>query len=117
MARIKGLEGPGKPLLHTSGSSAIADKARDDYASNHVFRFLLESHDVSHDRMNLDERWACWIQASIAVGAVNRFFMPTIQGLGRLGCEILLEDSKHSIALVRKRESRLRKALVNRRFT
>jgi hypothetical protein len=26
----------------------------------------------------------CWIQASIGVGAVDRFFMPTIQGFGRL---------------------------------
>jgi hypothetical protein len=40
--------------------------------------------------MNLDERWPCWIQASIAAGAVNRFFLLAIQGW-RL---ILHEDSK-----------------------
>jgi nucleoside-diphosphate-sugar epimerase len=37
MALIEGLEGSGKPLLHTSGSSVIADNARDDYASNQIF--------------------------------------------------------------------------------
>ena len=37
MALIEGREGSGKPLLHTSGSSAIADNARDDYASNQIF--------------------------------------------------------------------------------
>jgi hypothetical protein len=44
--------------------------------------------------MNLDERWARWIEASIRAGAVARFFMPTIQGLGPLDCEILHEDQK-----------------------
>jgi hypothetical protein len=34
---IVGLEGSGKPLLHTSGSSVIADSARDDYAANQIF--------------------------------------------------------------------------------
>ncbi len=29
----------GNPLLHTSGSSVIADDARGDYASNHCFGF------------------------------------------------------------------------------
>jgi uncharacterized protein YbjT (DUF2867 family) len=33
-ALIEGLDGSGKPLLHTSGSSVIADNARGDYASN-----------------------------------------------------------------------------------
>jgi hypothetical protein len=61
MALIERLAGSGKPLLHTSGSSVIADNSRDDYASNHAFRFLLESHDAGHDRMNLDQRWARWI--------------------------------------------------------
>jgi hypothetical protein len=37
MALIEGLEGPGKPLLHTSGSRVIADNAHDDYASNQIF--------------------------------------------------------------------------------
>jgi hypothetical protein len=37
MAPIEGLEGSGKPLLHTSGSSVIADYARGDYASNRIF--------------------------------------------------------------------------------
>ena len=37
MALIEGPEGSGKPLLHTSGSSVIADNARDDYASNQIF--------------------------------------------------------------------------------
>ena len=37
MALIEGLEGSGKPLLHTSGSNVIADNARDDYASNQIF--------------------------------------------------------------------------------
>jgi sugar/nucleoside kinase (ribokinase family) len=37
MALIEGLEGSGKPLLHTSGSSVIADSARDEYASNQIF--------------------------------------------------------------------------------
>ena len=29
--------GSGKPLFHISGSSVIADNARDGYASNHIF--------------------------------------------------------------------------------
>lgn len=37
MALIEGLEGSGKPLLHTSGSSVIVDNAHDDYASNQIF--------------------------------------------------------------------------------
>ena len=37
MALIEGLEGSGKPLLHTSGSSVIVDNARGDYASNQIF--------------------------------------------------------------------------------
>ena len=37
MALIEGREGSGKPLLHTSGSSVIADNARGDYASNQIF--------------------------------------------------------------------------------
>jgi nucleoside-diphosphate-sugar epimerase len=36
-ALIEGLDGSGKPLLHTSGSSVIADNARGDYASNQIF--------------------------------------------------------------------------------
>jgi hypothetical protein len=39
MALIEGLKGPGRPLLHTSGSSVVADNARGDYASNHLFGF------------------------------------------------------------------------------
>jgi nucleoside-diphosphate-sugar epimerase len=37
MALIEGLEGSGKPLLHTSGSSVVVDNARGDYASNEIF--------------------------------------------------------------------------------
>jgi len=37
MALIEGLERSGKPLLHTSGSSVIANDARGDYASNQIF--------------------------------------------------------------------------------
>ena len=38
MALIEGLAGSGsRPLLHTSGSSVIADNARGDYASNQIF--------------------------------------------------------------------------------
>jgi hypothetical protein len=40
MAPIEGLEGSGKPLFHISGSSVIADNARDGYASNHIFEDL-----------------------------------------------------------------------------
>jgi hypothetical protein len=40
MALIEGLAGSGsRPLLHTSGSSVIADNSRGDYASNHLFGF------------------------------------------------------------------------------
>jgi hypothetical protein len=34
---IEGFEGSEKRLLHTSGSSVIADNARDDYALNQIF--------------------------------------------------------------------------------
>jgi hypothetical protein len=37
MALIEGLERSGKPLLHTSVSSVIADNARGDNASNQIF--------------------------------------------------------------------------------
>jgi len=33
---IEGFEASEKRLLHTSGSSVIADNARDDYALNHI---------------------------------------------------------------------------------
>jgi hypothetical protein len=55
--------------------------------------------------MNLDERWACWIQASIAVGAVDRFFMPAIQGLRRLAREILHDDQRFNSLDQKARES------------
>jgi hypothetical protein len=44
--------------------------------------------------MKLDERWARWVQASVGAGAVDPFFTPTIQGLGRLDCGILSEDQR-----------------------
>jgi len=43
MAPIEGLEGSGKPLFHISGSSVIADKARDFWRvefKNSLFRFV-----------------------------------------------------------------------------
>ncbi len=67
--------------------------------------------------MNLDERWACWIQASIGAGAVDRFFMPTIQGLRRLDREILHEDQSFNNLYQKARESAEESALVTRRFT
>ena len=80
--------GVGQTLLHTSGSSVIADDARERLCIEPCVRFL----PGSHDRMNLDQRWARWIQASIGAGAVDRFFIPTIQGLGRLDLRNPHED-------------------------
>jgi hypothetical protein len=67
--------------------------------------------------MNLDERWARWVRASVGAGAVDPFFMPTIQGLGRLDCEILHEDQRFNSLDQKSRESVEESALVTRRFT
>jgi len=64
--------------------------------------------------MDLDERWARWIQVSIGVGAADRFFMPTIQGLGRLDFEILHEDQRFNNLDEKQRESVEQSALVTR---
>src|SRR5258708_37894559 len=50
------------------------------------------------------------IQASIGAGAVDRFFMPAIQGWAA-GLRNPCIRIKASITFIRKRESRLRKAL------
>jgi hypothetical protein len=67
--------------------------------------------------MNLIKPWARWIQASIGAGAVNRFFLSTIQGLGRLDHEILHEDQRFNSLYQKARESVEVSALVTRRFT
>ena len=67
--------------------------------------------------MNLDERWARWIQASVGAGAVDPFFTPTIQGLGRLDCEILHEDQRFNSLDQKARGSAEESAPVTRRFT
>ena len=75
MALIEGLEGRGKAAVaHKRLQRHRGQGTRRLCIENHVFRFLLESHDASHDRMNLDERWARWIQASIGAGAVGPVF-------------------------------------------
>jgi hypothetical protein len=67
--------------------------------------------------MNLDERYARWIKASIGAGAVDAFFMPTIQGLGRLDCEIISEDQRFRALDQKGRESAQESTLLTRRFT
>ena len=57
------------------------------------------------------------IRASIGAGAVNRFFLPAIQGLRRLDSEILHEDSKIKQLDKKTLESVEESALVTRRFT
>ena len=117
MALIEGLEVWESRCCTQAASSVIADKARERLCIEPSVRFLLESHDTSHDRMDLDERWARWIQVSIGVGAVNRFFMPTIQGLRRLDHEILHDDQRFNSLDQKARESAEESALVTRRFT
>jgi hypothetical protein len=55
--------------------------------------------------MNLDERFSRWIRAFIGASALDAFFMPTIQGLGRLDCEILSEDQRFRTLDEKERES------------
>jgi hypothetical protein len=67
--------------------------------------------------MNLDERYASWIRASVGAGAIDAFFTPTIQGLGRLDCEILSEDQRFRMLHQKRRESVEESTLLTRRFT
>jgi hypothetical protein len=67
--------------------------------------------------MDLEERFSRWIQASIGAGAVDPFFMPTIQGLGRLDCEILAEDERFRSLGQKETESVAESELLTRRFT
>jgi len=94
MALVEGLEGPGKPLLHTATSSVMADKARERLASNHLSVSPGE-HDASHDRMNLDERWS--LDPGFDWGWSRRpVFHAGNSGLGGRICEILASGSKAS---------------------
>jgi hypothetical protein len=67
--------------------------------------------------MNLDERWARWLKASHGAGGVDPFFMPAIQGLGRLDCEILSEDLRFRTLDQKRRESVEESTLLTRRIT
>jgi hypothetical protein len=65
--------------------------------------------------MNLQERYRRWIRASHGTAVIGRFFVPTIQGLGLLDCEILAEDQRYG-ALDPARESVSESVSLTRRL-
>jgi hypothetical protein len=67
--------------------------------------------------MKLEERFSRWIRASIGASMVDTFFMPTIQGLGRLDCEVLSEDQRFRTLDQKARESVAESELLTPRFT
>ena len=69
MALIEGLEGSGKPLLHTSGFSVIVDNARSDYASNQIFE--------DDSPFNLTKNLARGLAPEVRVNAIAPGFVDT----------------------------------------
>src|SRR5260221_5650024 len=76
-----------------------------------------DSNQQADDKMDLEKRFARWIWGSIGAGFVDSFFMPTIQGLGRLDCEILAEDQRFRSLSQKESESVAESELLSRRFT
>lgn len=76
-----------------------------------------DSNQQADDTMNFEKRFARWVWGSIGAGWVDPFFMPAIQGLGRLDCEIIAEDQRFRLLDEQTRSSPEEGQQMTRRFT
>jgi len=64
-----------------------------------------------------DDRYQRWIEASSAMGALEPFMIPLVQGLGRFDCHLIHEDTRFT-ALNQEESSSLReRSLLTDRVT
>jgi hypothetical protein len=66
--------------------------------------------------MDIQERYRRWIRASHGTAVIDPFFVPTIQGLGRLDCEILAGDQRYGALDPKARESVSESDSLTQRF-
>jgi len=65
----------------------------------------------------LDDRYRQWVDASAAMGAVDQFIVPLVQGLGRFDCHLIREDARFAALNQEQTSSSRECALLADRFT
>ena len=64
-----------------------------------------------------NDRYRQWVDASAAMGAVDQFIVPLVQGLGRFDCHLIREDARFAALSQDESSSSRETALLADRFT